>query len=220
VTPLRVVFQMRTPVALGFPWIFFDGLLAHIALREELGERYYSLPTKTPIDRAPELPLKKWRGVYVASVSVFEPETETAVYQFYKRGDFPFPRGKIRRGSGFFKDFIIRVVYVPAQRVVFYATGELEEVERLVKKVAALGKERNVGFGAVRGVAVEEVEEEWGACEGQPGDETHPRQAIEEVRRRGLPRLQAAVLGQGVCRAVRRAVYPCRAGLTSGGSTF
>jgi hypothetical protein len=162
VTPLRVVFYMRTPVALGFPWIFFDSLLAHVALREELGERYFSLPTKTPVDRIPELPLKKWRDVYVASVSIFEPETEMAVYQFYKRGDFPFPRGKIRRGSGFFKDFIIRAAYVPAHRVVFYATGEFEAVRRLAAKVSALGKERNVGFGAVKGVSVEEVEEEWG----------------------------------------------------------
>jgi len=162
VTPLRVAFFLRTPVALGFPWIFFDSLLAHVALREELGERYYSLPTKIPIDRIPDLPLKRWRGVYVASVSVFEPEAELSVYQFYKRGDFPFPRGKIRRGSGFFKDFIIRAAYVPAHKVVFYATGELEGVERLVKKVSALGKERNVGFGAVKEVRVEETEEEWG----------------------------------------------------------
>ena len=165
-TPLKVAFRLRTPVALGFPWIFFDSLLAHIALREELGERYYSLPTKIPVDRIPELPLKRWRGVYVASVSIFEPEAELAVYQFYKRGDFPFPKGKIRRGSGFFKDFIIRAAYVPAHRVVFYATGEAAEVERLVKKVLALGKERNVGFGAVRDVEVEEVEEEWGLVRG------------------------------------------------------
>ncbi len=165
-TPLKVTFHLRTPVALGFPWIFFDSLLAHVALREELGERYYSLPTKTPIDRIPELPLKRWRDVYVASVSIFEPETELAVYQFYKRGDFPFPRGKIRRGSGFFKDFIIRATYVPAHRAVFYATGELEEVKRLVAKISALGKERNVGFGAVRRVEVKEVEEEWGLVRG------------------------------------------------------
>jgi hypothetical protein len=166
VTPLKVTFFLRTPVALGFPWIFFDSLLAHVALREELGERYYSLPTKIPVDRVPELPLKRWRGVYVASVSMFEPEAELAVYQFYKRGDFPFPKGKIRRGSGFFKDFIVRAPYVPAHRVVFYATGELDEVKRLVGKVAALGKERNVGFGAVREVRVEEVEEEWGLVRG------------------------------------------------------
>jgi hypothetical protein len=166
VTPLKVTFFLRTPVALGFPWIFFDSLLAHVALREELGERYYSLPTKTPIDRIPDLPLKRWRSVYVASVSVFEPETELAVYQFYKRGDFPFPRGKIRRGSGFFKDFIIRAAYVPAHKVVFYATGELQEVKRLVSKVSALGKERNVGFGAVKEVRVEETEGEWGLVRG------------------------------------------------------
>jgi hypothetical protein len=162
VTPLKVTFLLRTPVALGFPWIFLDSLLAHVMLREELGERYYSLPTKIPIDRVPELPLKRWGDVYVASVSMFEPEAELAVYQFYKRGDFPFPRGKIRPGSGFFKFFRINAPYVPAHRVVFYATGELGEVKRLVSKIAALGKERNVGFGAVRGVEVEEAEEEWG----------------------------------------------------------
>ncbi len=161
-TPLKAVFHLRTPVALGFPWIFFDSLLAHVALREELGERYFSLPTKTPVDRIPELPLKRWRDVYVASVSVFEPEAELAVYHFYKRGDFPFRRGRIRRGSGFFKDFMIRAPYVPAHRAVFYATGELEEVRRLAAKISALGKERNIGFGAVRRVEVEETEEEWG----------------------------------------------------------
>ena len=165
-TPLKVTFLLRTPVALGFPWIFFDSLLAHVMLREELGERYYSLPTKIPIDRVPELPLKRWGDVYVASVSIFEPEAELAVYQFYKRGDFPFPRGKVRRGSGFFKDFIVRAPYVPAHRVVFYATGEAGEVERLVRKVAALGKERNVGFGAVRDVEVEEWGQEWGLVRG------------------------------------------------------
>ena len=169
-TPLRVIFHLSTPIALGYPWISFDSLLAHVKLKEELGERYYSLPSKTPVREiseikleSGEIPLKKWRDLYVASVSLFEPSNvETYVFNYFKRGDFPFPRGRIRRGSGFFKDFYLKVVYVPARRVVFYATGEVEEVRRLVSRVHALGKERNIGFGFVKRVEVEEVEEEWG----------------------------------------------------------
>jgi hypothetical protein len=160
--PLEIVFYLQTPISLGFPWIFFDSLLAHVRLKEELGERYYSLPTKIPLGGVPDIPIKRWHDVPVASVSIFEPTTELHTFSFFKRGDFPFPRGKISRASGFFKDFYLKVVYVPATRVRFYATGELREVERLVKLVPALGKERNIGFGFVKRVEVREVEHEWG----------------------------------------------------------
>ena len=163
--PLEVVFYLRTPVALGFPWLNFDSLLAHILLREELGERYYALPTKVPAAAAVEahLPLKRWRDVPVASVSIFEPPSaQLQLFSFFKRGDFPFPRGRVDRARGFFKDYYLRVAYAPVQRVRFFCTGEREEVERLCRMVPALGKERNIGFGFVKRVEVREAEEEWG----------------------------------------------------------
>jgi hypothetical protein len=160
--PLEITFYLSTPIALGFPWIFFDSLVAHVRLREELGERYYSLPTKMPLGGVPDIPIKRWRDVPVASVSIFEPATELHTFSYFKRGDFPFPRGKISRASGFFKDFYLKAVYVLAVRVRFYATGEFKEVERLVKLVPALGKERNIGFGFVKRVEVREIEHEWG----------------------------------------------------------
>jgi len=40
--------------------------------------------------------------------------------------------------------------------------GSVREIERLVKLVPALGKERNIGFGFVRKVEVREIEHEWG----------------------------------------------------------
>jgi hypothetical protein len=160
--PLEIVFYLQTPVSLGFPWIFFDSLIAHVKLREELGERYYSLPTKIPLGGVPDIPIKRWHDVPVASVSIFEPTTELYTFSYFKRGDFPFPKGKISRASGFFKDFYLKAVYIPATRVRFYATGEFKEVERLVKLVPALGKERNIGFGFVKRVEVREIEHEWG----------------------------------------------------------
>jgi len=74
----------------------------------------------------------------------------------------PFPRGKISRARGFFKDFYLRAIYAPVKRVLFYCTGELDEVQRLCSKVPALGKERNIGFGLVKRVEVHEIEEERG----------------------------------------------------------
>jgi hypothetical protein len=159
---LEVVFHLSTPISLGFPWIFFDSLLAHVMLKEELGENYYSLPTKIPIKDIPRPPLKYYYDVPVASVSIIEPNPGLQVFSYFKRGDFPFPRGKISRGSGFFKDFYLKAIYVPAQRVRFYATGELSEVERLVSKIPALGKDRNIGFGFVKLVEVREVPFEFG----------------------------------------------------------
>ena len=160
--PLEVVFRLKTPVALGFPWISFDSLLAHVKLKELLGEHYYALPTKIPASADLDVPVKLWRDVPVASVSIFEPEPLLQVFSYFKRGDLPFPRGKVSRASGFFKDFYLKTAYAPAERVRFYCTGEREEVERLCRKVPALGKERNIGFGFVEGVEVREAEGEWG----------------------------------------------------------
>jgi hypothetical protein len=131
-------------------------------LREELGERYYSLPTKVPIRDIPKPPLKYYHDVPVASVSVLEPNPGMYVFSYFKRGNFPFPKGKIRRGSGFFKDFYLKAVYIPVQRATFYATGELNEIKKLVSKVSALGKERNIGFGFVKEVEVREIPSEFG----------------------------------------------------------
>lgn len=159
--PLEVVFHLRTPIALGSPWLMFDSLLAHVKLKEELGERYYTLPTKVPAAGV-ELPLKRWADLYVASASILEPDAGLHTFSYFKRGDFPFPKGRVERGRGFFKDFYLRVVYAPALRVRFYAAGEVDEVRRLVAKVVGLGKERNIGFGFVKKVEVREVEHEWG----------------------------------------------------------
>lgn len=163
---LKITFKMKTPVALGYPWIFFDGLIAHLLVKEELGEEYYRLSSKIPSELVADIvdsrmPIKKWKDLFVASVSVFDGDLQ-CVFNYYKRGDFPFPKGKIRRGSGFFKDFNLKNVYIPAKSVVFYVTGEAGEICKLLKKIVALGKDRNIGFGFVREVAVEETEEECG----------------------------------------------------------
>ncbi len=167
--PLEVVFHLSTPISLGSPWLMFDSLLAHVKLKDVLGEKYYFLPSKISVRNTElqvgdvlEIPLKKWRDLYVASVAIFDPGVDMYVFSYFKRGDFPFTRGKISRGRGFFKDFYLKAICIPAIRAIFYATGEVEEVKRLVLKIASLGKERNIGFGFVKKVEVREVDYEWG----------------------------------------------------------
>ena len=46
---LKIVFKMKTPLLLGHPWIFFDSLIIHTLLRRELGDNYYNLPSKYPM---------------------------------------------------------------------------------------------------------------------------------------------------------------------------
>jgi hypothetical protein len=162
--PVKITFFMKTPISLAFPWMSLDSLVVHVLLQERLGDNYYTLPSKTPSnivdDVIGEVPLKRWRDLFVASVSLID--GEPSVFHYYKRGDFPFPRGKISRGRGFFKDFMLKAVYIPARTVTFYATGEAEELRRLLNLVPALGKETNIGFGWVKRVVVEETDEEYG----------------------------------------------------------
>jgi hypothetical protein len=163
--PLEVKIYFKTPIALGFPWLYLDSILINLKVIEELGESYFTPPPKVDslLVDIPDVPIKKWKDVYVSSVSIFEPsDVGFQVFQYFKRGDYPFPGGKIRRGSGFFKDFYLRVGYLPVRSIKFYCTCEKDEVERLLKKAPAIGKERNIGFGFVKEVEVKEIEHEWG----------------------------------------------------------
>ena len=154
---LKITFYLKTPLSLSFPWFSLDSLLMHTLL--ERRDDYYYLPTKVPVE-VEEPPLKKWRDIYVASVSIYE--GEPFVFSYYKRGDFPFPRGKIRPGSGFFKMFMLKAVYYPVRTVTFYATGDEEKLLDILSDVTTLGKECNIGFGWVQKFEIEETDGEYG----------------------------------------------------------
>lgn len=161
--PLKITFFLKTPIALGHPWIHLDSLLAHVALLDELGEEYYSLPTKVAIAHLPKLKLGTFNDVYRASVSLIDGKAELPrgyVAQYFKRPEFPHGSGKIRVGSGFFKAYLLKAVYVPAKSVTFYAYGDPAWVREMASRVVALGKDTNIGFGFVKEVTVEEMEED------------------------------------------------------------
>lgn len=169
--PFRVTFHMTTPISLAHPWINGDSLIAYLLMRDLLGEDFYTLPTKSPLNLPAllELPLKKsWNdpGVYHASVSLFDTDRKylTTIYKRFDTEDLDHVttrKSKIPRGMGFFKDCMIRLPLAPCRDVTFYYNGNLGECERLLRCVSHLGKDRDKGYGQVRGVDVEEMDEDY-----------------------------------------------------------
>jgi len=173
--PFSITFHMTTPICLGHPYIHFDGLLAHLILREYMGLDYYVLPSKQPLTRQDlyslnQLPMKlmplgRLGSIYRASVSQFNPNCLFTT-TFYKRFHEPlattqgFKHKTIDIGRGRFRGWMLKLPYIPAETVTFYAYGDIQEVLRLLNHLAGLGKKIVAGFGAFKSISVEELDED------------------------------------------------------------
>lgn len=168
---------MRSPIALAWPWINFDGLLAHLEFRRKLGEGYRTLPTKRVVDPIPSLPLASTQGVYHCSVSIFPNESIRAMATFYKRFASNLMqaegKGKIDRGRGFFKDYILRTPYLATNEVVFHLvllSHTYEDwLKELLEGLPGLGKEVNIGFGMIDDFRLERIDVDMGLVAEQKG---------------------------------------------------
>lgn len=166
--PLKVSFRLSAPIALTHPWMHFDSLVAHLLMRDAMGEDYYLLPRKFPFSRLlrnvelPSHPIKQTKDLFHASVSFFDTGRQ-AVEVLYKRFEDRWVGGKrkISRGSGYFRDYMIQHIYIPATIVEFYVCGDGEILERLCHLVIGLGDNSRIGWGAVRKVEITPQQEDW-----------------------------------------------------------
>lgn len=169
--PLKIVFKLGAPVALTHPWLHLDGLISHLLLLDTLGEDYYVLPTKFPINRLvretrlPNPPIMRHKsGLYYASASIFDVDTKRVEVMYKRFEDSYAPanaRKRISRGSGHFRDYAMRHVYIPATTVTFYARGVPEVLERLLSYVPGLGDNVRIGWGEVRSFSIEEISDDY-----------------------------------------------------------
>lgn len=165
--PLKITFHMMTPISLGHPWMHFDGLLMHLKAREALGEDYYVLPSKDPKELGVEIPVAKLERngfqVYRASVSFFDVDVlaVTTIYKrFYEKDAGTLIARKIDLARGLYRSYMMRLPYIPARRVYFYAYGDPGEIDRLLSALEGLGKKVSIGFGRFREYVIEEVDED------------------------------------------------------------
>jgi CRISPR type IV-associated protein Csf3 len=166
--PLKVIFEMTSPIMLAHPFIHLDGLILHLLYRDLLGDDYYCLPSKNPIDFSEwiKAPIKQTEDIYHASVSFFDTDTKFAT-TIYKRFCTEYldllqtKKRKITRGSGFFRDYMMKMVYIPAKAVFFYVNGNRAEIERLLRHVVSIGKKTAYGFGRVKSLRIEEIDADY-----------------------------------------------------------
>ena len=171
--PLEITFRMTSPICLTFPFIFFDGIVAHLMNRYLDPEGYRALPSKKVVKRVGEvsLPIKKYffsgeEYIYHASVSIFDQDQAyvTTIYKRFCEKYLDFSRVKrkrIDRSRGFFKDYMIKLVYVPARKVTFYAYGDPGALEVLLQGLPGLGKKTAIGFGMIKDFTIKEIDNDY-----------------------------------------------------------
>lgn len=165
--PFFVTFHLCSPkILLGSPWLNFDGVIAHLVVRERLGENFWTLPSKDPMpdsvlygDRV--MPLKQTRQIYHASVGQFLGPFKVGVTTLYKRFDerschlIETDIKKINVGSGLFRAYMMKIPHVTTRTITFFVNGDLKEVLRLLQYLPMLGKKGADGAGDFRATFAE-----------------------------------------------------------------
>lgn len=164
---LRITIYLRAPVCLNHPWIHFDGILAHLALRRRMGIEYYLLPTFRVEDISGILDgiLDFRDGVPCASVSILEPDgllfSLSQFKRFERKHSDTLRKRRVDIGSGHFRDWRLTVVYSPARAIVFFARGDRDAIESLLGELIAIGNDYRVGWGEIHRLQVDEIGQDY-----------------------------------------------------------
>jgi len=164
---MKIVFRLSSPISTTYPWIFFDAVITHLMFQKAFGREIFitdksinlsqympkgGKPFSAMYDKASKL------AVPEVSVSVFRDNAEYKTETIYKRFEERFAsfNGKIRIGSGKFKSYAMKHIYVLADSVTFYLRGDRDFIETLIKEnLFALGSETRIGYGAIKDFDIE-----------------------------------------------------------------
>lgn len=161
-SPLHVVMDIHPPLYVANPWIYLDGILSYLCLREALGEDYWNLQSDQKIDISQlDIPLKHTGDVYHTSVGIYSNPclykniiykrfTDRETYKLSKRKQ----KGKIRTNAGHYKDFIINLPLIATDCVEFYCCGDKKELTRLLSHLRHIGKKASIGGGYIKNTSI------------------------------------------------------------------
>lgn len=161
---------MSTPIA-TIGYIYLDSILSAAKAKEILKDEFYNnkiAGTKEMIDEMLSKILDKKYDVYCASVGIGENRefvTSWTKKWHDKNDDIVKIEGKKQRvdiGAGHFKNYHMPIILKSYKEVIFYARGDKEEIERLLKNnIFYVGKKGSQGYGRIREIIVEEIEQDW-----------------------------------------------------------
>ena len=167
--PMKVTFQMRSSVVTT-DYIFLDGLISSAVFQDCIKD-HFDMPENRNEPIHIPLPLQQYgtaHPFYAASIG-FADEIVEGVENWRKRTEIE-SKNKIQVGSGQYKMYNIPMPTQWAESWVFYANGDIKEVERLLTThISAIGKKCSQGFGHINSMSVVPTDHDWGVVkDGMP----------------------------------------------------
>lgn len=167
--PLCVELSIRPPLFLANPYLYFDGIISYLCMREALGEEYWTLPSHETVDITMlSLPLKKTEDVYHASIgimnkpvlkrnTIYKRFTDKETYHLNKK----LQTGKIRTNAGHFKDFMINLPLIVTDTIKFYCNGDKKHITHLLDNLTRIGKKTSIGGGHIKETNITETDADY-----------------------------------------------------------
>jgi len=176
--PLEIIFFLGSPVLLSYPWILFDGLIAHIYAEMILEEVWDQLPLRFPLDFTNELPMPiKKTGflnqnnqldfIYHASISRFSLPNANTTQHLHKHFSSEYiehihtPKHKYDGVRGDFKQYDMTMIYNYSPECRFWCCGNKTKLEEILPKIICLGKKRAIGCGKIMSYSINVLNEDW-----------------------------------------------------------
>lgn len=177
---LRITATLQTPVICD-DRLPLDGVLFYFAMREKFGFEVTTIPGNAVIgedgDKRKIVPLKVgyrnvagenfwfYRCSFACWVGTVAEGRDYWVKRFDSKEsaivDFKGQRGKVVTKSGKYKGYRMPVYTRHALAVRWYAVGDREGIDRLLRFCTHLGKKGSQGYGAVLAWQVESWQHDW-----------------------------------------------------------
>lgn len=164
---VKIDFNMMSPVAITYPWIFFDSVIAHLHYRQLNPDAYRKQDSKI-VNRDDSKKLgdnviyHQYHGVSHGSASVIDHSLATysniysrfddaELFKLRTKGRVKMKKfNRIRSGFGYYRAHAIKLVTIPCRTVTFYAKCDVEKLVSLLGGLPGLGKKTSIGFGFIK----------------------------------------------------------------------
>ena len=159
---LKITFKIKNGIALNDNEMFFDAILASALIKKVLREDVLLLGDEVLDIELPLLKLEN-EGIEFYTASLVKLKGKQITERMRRKFDENYliycESKKIDIQRGEFKSLNKPYVVYLVDELVFYAIGNKDEVEELLKEIDSLGGKRKLGYGLIKEVAVEEVDE-------------------------------------------------------------
>lgn len=166
--PLQIEVEIKPPLYLSNPYIYLDGILSYLCMRDALGDYFWNLDSKEVVDISPlQLPFKKTDDVWHASIGIMNKPVlkKDTIYKRFTDKEIDKlnvkKQSKIRTNAGYFKDFMINQPLIITDKVKFYCNGDKKELTRLLDNLDHLGKKTSIGGGYIKNTKITPTNEDY-----------------------------------------------------------